>query len=273
MVAGVRSRRGVSTELPVRLLAALLALLCGALPAWAGSCAARSGERTAALVELYTSEGCSSCPPADRWLSGLAGQYPPGRVVPLALHVDYWDYLGWKDPYAQRKFSERQRKLSLLQRMALLYTPQVVLQGRDFRAWASPAFAEEVARINARPPAARLGLEIRSVGPRGLDTLVEGQLLDPGRDGDAALYLGAFQNRLHNAVQAGENAGRRLEHDYVVLEWQGPMAPGADGHFSEARRLALLPTATPGTSGVAAFVQNRRTGEVLQALMLPACSQ
>ena len=97
-----------------------------ALSAAAASCKAQSGDRTVALVELYTSEGCSSCPPADRWLSGLSGRgFTPDRVVPLSLHVDYWDYIGWKDPYAKREFSQRQRKLSQLQRMALVYTPQV----------------------------------------------------------------------------------------------------------------------------------------------------
>src|SRR3989338_9674550 len=113
-------------------------------PAAFAACDARSGARTAALVELYTSEGCSSCPPADRWLSGLASKgYAPDRVVPLSLHVDYWDYIGWKDPYAKREFSLRQRKLSQLQRMALVYTPQVLLQGRDFRDWGGKAFRSE----------------------------------------------------------------------------------------------------------------------------------
>jgi len=87
-------------------------------------CRAVSGPQTAALVELYTSEGCSSCPPADRWLSSLgSGGAIPKTLVPIALHVDYWDYIGWKDQYAKREFSLRQRKLSLLQRMAFVYTP------------------------------------------------------------------------------------------------------------------------------------------------------
>src|SRR5438477_4979909 len=92
------------------------------------ACSATSGPRTAALVELYTSEGCDSCPPADRWLSSLGDKgYAPGRVVPLSLNVDYWDYIGWKDPYAQQRFSGRQRKLTQLQRLAFVYTPQVML--------------------------------------------------------------------------------------------------------------------------------------------------
>src|SRR5258708_25419045 len=93
-------------------------------PASAAQCVARSGERTVALVELYTSEGCSSCPPADRWLSSIGRTFPPDRVAPLALHVDYWDYIGWKDPYARREFSQRQRPLSHPPPPAPVYTPQ-----------------------------------------------------------------------------------------------------------------------------------------------------
>ena len=129
-------------------------LIVGALmgaPALAAQCTAQSGERTVALVELYTSEGCDSCPPADRWLSGLGAQgYVPGRVVPLSLHVDYWDYIGWKDPYAKREFSSRQRKLTQLQKLAFVYTPQVMLQGRDFRGWRSAAFDDGFPACSAR---------------------------------------------------------------------------------------------------------------------------
>jgi hypothetical protein len=241
-------------------------------PAVAGACKAASGSQTAALVELYTSEGCSSCPPADRWLSGLsASGFAPARVVPLSLHVDYWDYIGWKDPYGKREFSLRQRKLSQLQRMALVYTPQVVLQGRDFQAWGSSAFDAEVTRINAQPARARIALQILAVKDGMLEAQADAELLDAAQLADAALYLATYENRLSGHVAAGENRGRVLSHDYVVLEWQGPYAFGAGGRLSERRALALLPKGIPANSGIVGFVQNRRTAEVLQALMLPAC--
>jgi hypothetical protein len=249
----------------MRLL--LVIALLGASGADAAQCSARSGERTAALVELYTSEGCSSCPPADRWLSSLGGV--PERVVPLSLHVDYWDYIGWKDPYAKREFSLRQRKLTQLQRLALVYTPQVMLQGRDFRAWGTPAFDKAVASINARAARARIALTIHAARPDGLSVEARGELLDRG--GDAVAYLAAYENRLRSKVDAGENRGRVLEHDYVVLEWQGPFRFGTVGTLFERRTLPLLPKAVAVHSGVAAFVQNPSTGEVLQALMLPVC--
>jgi hypothetical protein len=236
----------------------------------AGQCIAHSGANTTALVELYTSEGCSSCPPADRWLSSLAERgYVPQRVVPIALHVDYWDYIGWKDPYAKRDFSLRQRKLTQLQRLALVYTPQVVVQGSDFRGWGTAAFDETVAKINARPARARLSLEIVSSKSDVL-ALRATASVDSSLQDDAALYLAVYENRLESQVTRGENRGRRLAHDHVVLEWHGPIA-FAEPRLTVDRQLPLLPKAVPAHSGLVGFVQNRRNGEVLQALMLPAC--
>src|SRR5258706_2204029 len=131
-VARVR-RRASFRPTVMRMFSLALLMTFASQAVHAGQCVARSGERTAALVELDTSEGCDSCPPADRWLSGLGARgYVPQRVVPLSLHVDYWDYIGWKDPYARRDFSNPQRQLTQLQRNAFVYTPQVMLQGRDF---------------------------------------------------------------------------------------------------------------------------------------------
>jgi hypothetical protein len=246
----------------VRFLAIVMLALASA-SAQASQCAAQSGPGTAALVELYTSEGCSSCPPAERWLGTLAERYSGGAVVPLALHVDYWDYFAWKDPYAKREFALRQRKLSQLQRLALVYTPKVVLQGRDFRAWGTQAFDEAVSRINSQPAKARIRLALLDATGHGLDAEASAELLVPTED--AVLYMAAYQSRL----TAGENRGRILTHDYVVLEWQGPF-PIA-GRLVARRRLALLPGATRANSGITAFVQHRRSGEVLQALLRSAC--
>jgi hypothetical protein len=248
----------------MRIVAWLLLFI--AMPGWA-QCTAESGPGTAALVELYTSEGCSSCPPAERWLSTLSGR-PPGSVVPLALHVDYWDYIGWKDPYAKREFSLRQRKLTQLQRMAFVYTPQVILQGRDFRGWGGRAFDEALARINAQPAKAHLRLEVLGAAPGGLEVQASGALVHASAD--AALYLAAYRSKLESRVAAGENRGRLLAHDYVVLEWQGPLA-FTGTRLSERRTLPFLPGADTRHSGVAAFVQDRRTGEVLQALLRSTC--
>ena len=245
-----------------------------ATPGWGAACTAQSGEATAALVELYTSEGCDSCPPADRWLSTLGERgLVPAKVVPLSLHVDYWDYIGWKDPYAKPAFSGRQRKLTQLQRLAFVYTPQVMLQGQDFRQWRGAAFDAAVARINAQPARARIDLAIDAIGAEAMTVSVRAALADRQHVRDAGLYVASFENRLSSPVSAGENRGRTLRHDYVVLEWQGPFDFDAGGQRAERRRVPLLPKAVPANSGVVAFVQNRRSLEVLQALMLPVCSQ
>jgi hypothetical protein len=247
--------------------------LAGAATAAEPACSTYTGPHTTALVELYTSEGCDTCPPADQWLSSLFAQgFRPDQVVPLALHVDYWDYIGWKDPFGKAEFSIRQRRLAQLKRPVIVYTPQIVLQGQDFRGWATDRFSEEVMRINSRPARARIALTIRAVEPQAIQAELVAQLFDPAERKNAAVYLAAYENRLASEVNAGENRGKRLEHDFVVREWIGPIAFGEGLKLEEKRSLPLLPGADPKRLGVAAFVQNRSTSEVLQALMLPACS-
>ncbi len=114
-----------------------VAAFSAALPVAAfAACDARSGQKTAALIELYTSEGCSSCPPADQQLSRLRQALDPAaEAVPLALHVDYWDYIGWKDPYAQAAFGERQNWLVQANQHKTIYTPQFFVGGTEVRSW------------------------------------------------------------------------------------------------------------------------------------------
>jgi hypothetical protein len=255
----------------MKLLAAVAAA-CLVPQALAAECAATSPATTTALVELYTSEGCNSCPPADRWLSSLGTRgYAPSRVVPLELHVDYWDYIGWKDPYAQARFSGRQRELAGIGHSAFVYTPQVLLQGRDFRRWGSGDFDAALKRINARPARARLALKLDPGAKDAFEVEVRAEVLDAAQRGDAALYLGAYESGLQSAVRAGENEGRTLRHDFVVLRWLGPIEFRGHQALAEHRRIALPRGALPANSGVVAFVQNRANAEVLQALMLPAC--
>jgi hypothetical protein len=247
----------------VAVLAAALTVSVG--QAAADECSAKSGATTGALVELYTSEGCDSCPPADRWLSALpAAEFGAGQVVPLALHVDYWDYIGWKDPFAKALFSARQREVAAVTRSRVVYTPQVVLAGKDFRGWpARSRFAEAVAAINATP--ARAGIELAVAAGE-----IRAQAAVPRREDreDTALFVALYQSGLSSRVTAGENRGVTLKHDFVVREWWGPLALDASGTASFARQASPQ---TLANGGVAAFVQSRRTGEVLQALALPGC--
>lgn len=243
----------------------LFAYLALCLPAQAAAaCSSESGATLTPLIELYTSEGCSSCPPADRWLAGL----PPGKAVPLALHVDYWDYIGWRDRFADARFSVRQREVVRRGGGRVVYTPQVLLDGRDFRPWNdAAAFMQALGRIAAKPAQARLTLN--AVEKSGTWSIrLEGRTVP--RKGRATAYLAIFENGLETEVRAGENAGARLRHGHVVRDWSGPAAADAEGRFSLSRDLKRGDMAF-GRAGIAAFVEDPDTGEILQALAMSFC--
>ena len=232
----------------------------------AAECIARAEAQPVPLVELYTSEGCSSCPPADRWLSRLA----PGRIVPLALHVDYWDYIGWRDRFAQVRFSQRQHDLVSRSGGRVVYTPQVMLNGRDFRAWHSAsAFDAAVRQAAGRPLQAKLVLAVVDKGTEGRVARLTGEVLP--RRGRAEAHLALYENGLSSAVEAGENRGARLQHDYVVREWIGPLPVGADGRIAHTQAFRPRDGMDFRRAGVAAFVQDADSGEVLQAVAVAHC--
>ena len=248
--------------------ALVLAAMLPAFPATA-ECVARSGPGTAALVELYTSEGCSSCPPADRWLSTLA---PAANVVPVAFHVTYWDYIGWRDAFADERHTARQRERASASGARYVYTPQVTVGGRDFREWNSKAsFGQAIDRINRIP--SRVDLEIRVRPLEGGKLRAEALAVPkPGvARADLALVIAATQDGLASRVTAGENRGERLAHDRVVRAFSEsrPFASGGSGTASAT----LSPRADwkPETVSIAAFVQDLKTGEVLQAVAAPLC--
>ncbi|MDX1374090.1 MAG: DUF1223 domain-containing protein [Burkholderiales bacterium] len=253
-----------------------LALLAANAGAAGTACSATTGAGTNVLVELFTSEGCSSCPPADRWLSAL-GRRAGGTagVVPIAWHVDYWDYIGWKDRFAQAAFSERQRRLARVRRDRFVYTPQVLVQGADARAWARGNFDTLARRVQARPARARISLSVLGRSGSGVDVEARAELIDaaarPAPD-EYVLVLAATASGFSTQVRTGENAGRMLEHDHVAFGSHGPVAFGRDGTLALRERLAL-PSSHGGSAAVVAFVQSARTAEVLQALSLPVCPE
>ena len=249
------------------------AALCGASAADAAQCSAASGERRVPLLELYTSEGCDSCPPADRWLSGLPGRgYGPDRVVALAFHVDYWNYIGWVDPFAQQRYSERQRHAAARNQSRFVYTPQFMINGKDYRrgTWRDD-FGEKVAAVNREPPRADLRLELNA----SADTIAvngSASIADAGDRAQAQAWLALYENRLASNVTAGENRGKRLEHDFVVRDIAGPLGIDAQGRIAFGHRFKIDPHWKQKDLGVAAFVQDARSGDVLQALAL-GCPQ
>ncbi|MGC2519651.1 MAG: DUF1223 domain-containing protein [Burkholderiales bacterium] len=248
----------------------LVAVSSAVLPA-AGfaACDARSGPKTAALVELYTSEGCSSCPPADQQLSRLRQALDPAaEVVPLALHVGYWDYIGWKDRYAQAAFAERQSWLVRANQRKTVYTPQFFVSGTEHRSWQG-ALRDEVRQQNARPAAAAIHVQA-SIAPNGALALDAEATAQAGTD-PAALYLALAESGLVSKVARGENSGATLAHDHVVREWIGPVR--LSGGAARVQRDITLPAAwSRARLEVIAFVQDERTGSVLQAVSARQCA-
>ena len=237
----------------------------------AAQCAKQSPPHTVALLELYTSEGCNSCPPADRWLSGIARDGPGAdSVVPLALHVDYWDRLGWKDRFASARYSERQQELARAAGSRAVYTPGVFLNLEEFRGWSSSArFQQALRAINAKPASADIRLELDTPAPAQLAVKAVFKV-KPGA-GQAQAFLALYENRLRTEVGAGENRGATLHHDFVVREWIGPIR--VDGAAELSRLLALGREWKTQDLGVAAFVQDAGgRGDVLQATALSVCS-
>jgi len=223
---------------------------------------ASSPDHRNAMLELYTSEGCSSCPPADEWLSRLKHI---DEIVPLAFHVTYWNYIGWKDPYGDPRYDNRQREISRHNSSSTIYTPQFVLDGKDYRSYRH--FSEDVDKVVSQSAPVDLGIS----------ALVNGRQADVTMDinientpvKDVAMYLAVYENNLSSQVKAGENRGRKLKHDFVVRQLYGPFIqsrPNGKGRFKQ--NVGLLENWKRKDLNLVLFAQNPHTGEVLQAVKL-----
>lgn len=248
-----------------RLISAgAVAVLCGgALESAAGECRIESTAHRVTVVELYTSEGCSSCPPADRWFGNLPQQgVSAENAILLAYHVDYWNQLGWPDRFSRSQFSDRQRKVAARGGAGFIYTPQLTVDGRDMRQrHSTEALRTKLAAINREPGQARIKADIRGSAPE-LRIGGEVELADAGTR-NAQVWIATFENGLSTHVKAGENAGTRLNHDYVVRELAGPFQIGASGRTKLDYRLQVDPDWNPDRTGIAIFVERSDTGEVL----------
>ena len=198
--------------------------------------AAPARTRTPVLVELFTSEGCSSCPPADALLARLEQAQPVegAEVIPLALHVDYWNDLGWADPFSSHEFSERQGEYAAAFGKDGVYTPQMIVDGvREF-AGGNESVALEAVTQAARSPKAEV-LLARAPAQSGMVRLtVNIEKLPKLTEGDAAyVLLAVTESGLASDVARGENSGRRLSHVGVVrsLKILGGLADARDGSF------------------------------------------
>ena len=219
----------------------------------AQGCRAESGAQVPVVVELYTSEGCNSCPPADRWLSTLKDK--PG-VLAAAFHVDYWDRLGWKDRFGSARHTERQAQQQAAAGARYSYTPQVVVNGRDWRRWPElpAAGANAPVRLSMQRVGEQVELQVQPVG----DTR------QPPRQ-RWTLWWAALEDGHVSDVRAGENSGVRLSHDHVVRH-HGSIAPwsGALTHRVD------VPQRGEGGRAlrVLAVVSDAASGATVQALQL-----
>ncbi|HEY8118990.1 MAG TPA: DUF1223 domain-containing protein [Methylophilaceae bacterium] len=263
-------------RLPHSLTSLIWPLAMFALPigAAAAECSAQSGAQSVPLLELYTSEGCSSCPPADKWLSNIAASgFTSDKVVPLAFHVDYWDYIGWKDRFARPDFSARQRQVAAIGRSDFVYTPQVILNGIDFRGWSQNSrFTQTISSSLNQPARANLSLNLAPAASGEFTLKATAQTIRPADRKNADIFIAVYENKLTSKVSAGENNGRQLDHDYVVREWYGPYRLDENANGAWQRAFSLKPEWKGRNAGVATFVQDRTNGDVLQALALKFCS-
>jgi hypothetical protein len=230
-------------------------------PAEPTVCEARSAARQTPLVELYTSEGCSSCPPADRWLSTLKGAPAAGQAQPpvlaAAFHVSYWDRLGWADRFASAEFTARQAELMRPSGARYVYTPQVLVNGRDWRGWPSlPVAAEGPARAS---------ILLRRQGDQVQVRVSPG----PGAPPQLALWWALLEDGHVSAVSAGENRGEQLRHAHVVRRYgRLPAWPAAGAVASLPPWMASAKGEGGRTARLLVVVTDAATGAPLQAAQL-----
>jgi hypothetical protein len=237
--------------LPCGLLALAMLAPAHAAPA----CIAHSTTTVTPVVELYTSEGCNACPPADRWLSLLNANAP---VVALAFHVDYWDRLGWKDRFASPVFTQRQTMQQQSSGARFSYTPQVLIDGVDRADW----------------PLASVTSGARSVATMAAQLVHDGtQVIAtvtalPGAPSRVAAYWAVTELAHVSAVNAGENEGAILHHDFVVRDYR-PITPWPTSSAATTFRFELPASADPAHPRLINLViVDAGTGRPVQAVKL-----
>jgi hypothetical protein len=236
-------------------------LSCASTALAAGACTTQSATQVPTVVELYTSEGCSSCPPADRWLSTLKGR---NDVLALGFHVNYWDKLGWPDRFATPATTQRQHRWREAHGGPYVYTPQIVLDGRDMRDWSGLRNGAWPKRsVAATDSAANIKLE-------SMDGTVRATVSNATASKTYAAYWAVLEDGVSSRVKNGENAGSTLTHDHVVVHYQPVAVWPAGAAFTTA--LTLPASLKAGAPRRVAFVLTQANGlQAVQAAVL-ACS-
>ncbi|MBY6152967.1 DUF1223 domain-containing protein [Vannielia litorea] len=217
------------------------------------ACAAFAGPAAAeppVVVELYTSQGCSSCPPADEILAKLAKK--PG-VIALALHVDYWDYIGWKDAFARPEHTKRQKAYAAKAGARTIYTPQMVIAGVDHVVGARPMDVVDLLQVHKARPAV-MQLTARRDGG---EVEIDGTVPVPAQ-GALVVQLVRYAPEETVAIKRGENAGLTVNYHNIVRDWQ------VLGEWDGAEALELRVDA-PGEEPAVVIVQKPGPGEIVAA--------
>ncbi|MFK7849112.1 MAG: DUF1223 domain-containing protein [Rhodothermales bacterium] len=223
------------------------------------------------VLELFTSQGCSSCPPADKFLRELADDPKwAGRVLPLSFHVDYWNYLGWKDPFSKPAWTERQGDYVQAMGGATMYTPQIVIHGRDEAVGSRFQQVRRALEKQAGNPNAHLidiSVESLERGEKSLngEIKVSGQL--PAARSAYALVGIAFQKGLSTDIRKGENAGKTLKNDFVVrnLKVLSQLQESTNLDLNKTFKIALDKDISSDQLGLAVLVQNLESMEIVGA--------
>ena len=218
--------------------------------------------RTIVIAELFTSEGCSSCPPADRLLETWLRQQPSTGVyvIPLSEHVDYWDQQGWKDPFSSAQFTERQRSYGFRFNIDSIYTPQLVIDGTNELVGSDEAALKLVLAKTGRDPKPFLQVDLGGAG-RDTEVAISGPGLTAGNE-SAELMLAVTEDDLVVDVKRGENASRTLHHSGVVrfLHSVGAIDPSKT---SMSATVAIQPEWKRDKLRIVAFVQAKTTRRIL----------
>ncbi len=218
-----------------------------------------SGPGQTVLMELFTSEGCSSCPPADEWMSGLKeSPYLWKSFVPVAFHVDYWDYTGWKDPLGSPENTSRQKKYVSLWKSDSVYTPMIVNNGKELRDW----YLTPTLKIKGRTNAGTLKIRQTQDGEFEVTYLpYNGKFLE--HVWVAAAYLGCG---VIVDVESGENRGKTFRHDFAALSFMTKEMGYEGGALKSVIRLDTKRSAAASRHAIAVWVSQKDSTEPLQAV-------
>ncbi len=214
------------------------------------------------LVELFTSEGCSSCPPADAWLRAIDASQPfPQQLIVLSEHVDYWNHDGWKDPYSSHPLTERQSDYEQILREDSSYTPQVIVDGTSQAKLGDANEVRQVFEKSAAAPKIPVSINSIIIGPGSVRVHVDADGRTTTRNAD--VYLAITLDHAESQVLRGENGGRHLVHTAVVVDFQKIGALKKGSTFSKDVEVKLNSPVDPKNLRVIAFVQESGPGKVL----------